>query len=400
MIKAIIGDRNNAVDVNSGKSLFATIYLSIIGPAVFIVQPGFVQGMVEFLGFSEPEAGYVASAEIWGIAITTLVLTYLANRIDWRKILVFSALLAVVGNFLSIYAGDVVSFAALRFIVGIGSGGLVSLTFTIIGLTANPDRNFGFMIMWILVYGAIGFLLMPIAYENVGMTGLLVFFGLFSLSALPFIRHLPGSGDDHIVVDEAAVHLSAGLKFLAIATMFVYFVAQGVAWAYLFLIGTNGGVSEQDVTYGLTASQFFGIAGALTIATISNRLGRITPLALMIIGSVISLTFLFGQMSAMLYLIAVCIFNYCWNAAHPILLATMASFDSSGRMVVNAVAAQMVGLAIGPALAASVIGENDYSMVIWLGIGLFALSLMLILPPLLRQRQLESYTTKNASQQT
>ncbi len=68
----------------------------------------------------------------------------------------------------------------------------------------------------------------------------------------------------------------------------------------------------------------------------------------------------------------------------------MASFDSSGRMVVNAVAAQMVGLAIGPALATSVIGENDCSMVIWLGIGLFALSLVLILPPLLRQRRVDA----------
>ena len=388
MLKAIIGDRNNAVDVNSRISLFAAIYLSVIGPAVFIVQPGFVQGMVELLGFTEPEAGYVASAEMWGIAIATLVLTYFANRINWRHILVFSVVLAALGNIFSIYTNDAVNFAAIRFIVGIGSGGLVSLTFTIIGLTSNPDRNFGFMIMWILVYGAIGFLLMPIAYASVGMSGLLVFFALFNLSALPFIRFLPESSAAHIEHDSGVKELSPILRFLAIATMFVYFVAQGVAWAYLFLIGTNGGVSEQDVSYGLTLSQFFGIAGALAAALIATRFGRISPLALNIIGSIVSLIFLFGDMSPFVYVMAVCIFNFCWNAAHPILLAAMASFDSSGRMVVNAVAAQMVGLAIGPALAASVIGDNDYATVIWLGMGLFAVSLVLILPPLLKQRRL------------
>ena len=62
------------LDVNSSSSLFATIYLSVIGAAVFIVQPGFVQGLVQFYGFSEREVGYVASAEIWGIALTTLFL--------------------------------------------------------------------------------------------------------------------------------------------------------------------------------------------------------------------------------------------------------------------------------------------------------------------------------------
>ena len=65
---------SSSVDVNSGASIIATIYLSVIGAAVFIVQPGFVQGLVEFYGFTEQQVGYVASAEIWGIALTTLLL--------------------------------------------------------------------------------------------------------------------------------------------------------------------------------------------------------------------------------------------------------------------------------------------------------------------------------------
>ena len=55
--------RNPAVDVNSSVSLLSTIYLAVIGASVFIVQPGFVQGLVEFYGFDEQQAGYIASAE-------------------------------------------------------------------------------------------------------------------------------------------------------------------------------------------------------------------------------------------------------------------------------------------------------------------------------------------------
>jgi hypothetical protein len=49
---------------------------------------------------------------------------------------------------------------------------------------------------------------------------------------------------------------------------------------------------------------------------------------------------------------------------------------------------QMVGLAVGPGLAASVISEGDYINVNWLGAGLFVLSLVLILPPVIAQAKI------------
>lgn len=387
MLKAIIGDPTNSMNVNSRSSLIAAIYLGIVGPAIFIVQPGFVQGLVEYYGFSEKQAGYVASAEMWGIAISTFALIFISKRINWQHILVGAVLIAAIGNLLSTTTIDVFGFAALRALTGIGSGVLISLSFTIIGLTSNPDRNFGFLIMWILVYGAIVFLLMPLAYSSIGMGGLLLFFALLNLSCLAFIRYLPASGTEHAKIDAGTIDLPKMFKAMAVATLFIYFVAQGVVWAYLFLIGIEGNATEQQVSNGLTLSQFFGIAGALTAAIVANRYGRIPPLVLGITGSVVSLFLLFGQSGSAMYAIAVCIFNYAWNMTHPFLLAALASFDRTGQIVVYGVAGQMLGLAVGPALAASVVAENDYSNVIWLGIILFVVSLLTFIPPVLNQRQ-------------
>ena len=90
-----------AVDVNSNVSLFAAIYLSVIGAAVFIVQPGFVQGLVEFYGFDEQQAGYIASAEIWGLALTTVVLALGGHNYSWQRIFRLSIVLFVLGNLAS-----------------------------------------------------------------------------------------------------------------------------------------------------------------------------------------------------------------------------------------------------------------------------------------------------------
>ena len=125
---------------------------------MFIVQPGFVQGLVQKVGFTEQGAGYTASVEMFGIAATTVALTFLANRLDWRKLLYVSLLVMFVTNAASAYVHDLNTFAVVRFFAGLASGTLITLSFTAIGLTRKVDRNFGLLIMWVLLYGAFGLL--------------------------------------------------------------------------------------------------------------------------------------------------------------------------------------------------------------------------------------------------
>ena len=372
-----------AVDVNSNVALFCAIYLSIIGAAVFIVQPGFVQGLVEFYGFNEQQAGYIASAEIWGLALTTVVLAFGGHNYSWQRIFRLSIVLFVLGNLASTATDELYAFSVLRFITGLGSGGLVSLTFTIIGLTRLPDRNFGFLIMGVLTYGALGLWAFPAALALIGLKGIIIFFAIFGASGWLCLSHVPDSGEEHLQVEEDAVDLGSTFRVLAILAMFTYFFAQGVIWAYLFLIGLNGGVDEQGVANGLMISQFLGIAGAFVAAMAGRRFGRAWPLAIGVLGGAAVLTALFGEFTAAVYAVTVCVYNFAWNMTHPYLLGAMASFDRHGRVVVYAVAAQMLGLAVGPAFAASLLGDGNYDRVIIAGMLLFALSYVLILIPLI-----------------
>jgi predicted MFS family arabinose efflux permease len=367
--------------------LVAAILVGVIGPEVFIVQPGFVQGLVQNLGFDDQGAGYAASIEVWGITATTLVMTFFSHRFNWRKVITGSLLVVAVANAACIAVHSRKAFVALRFLAGAGPGSLISLSFTTVGLTENPDRNFGYLIMWVLLYGAVVLYVMPAAYALSGMTGVLLFFALFPLVALPFIKAFPERGETVATVEADAVNLSASLKSLALLAMFAYFVAQGVAWAYLFLIGTAGGLSEQQVATGLTLSQVAGVAGALLPALIGGRFGRWRPLTVGIVGGALCLLFLIGRFQYLPFAFWVCLYNFFWNMTHPYLLGSMASFDRRGRVVVLAVAAQMLGLAIGPAVGATVIAPGQYASVNYIAIAMFALSWLCILPPVLIQQQ-------------
>src|SRR3972149_8428135 len=91
MLSLILGN-NQSIDVNSRRTLAASILVGVIGPEVFIVQPGFVQGLVQYVGFDDQGAGYAASAAMFGMAATTILLTFIAPRVRWRVVIAASSL--------------------------------------------------------------------------------------------------------------------------------------------------------------------------------------------------------------------------------------------------------------------------------------------------------------------
>ncbi|NKB97302.1 MAG: MFS transporter [Pseudomonadales bacterium] len=377
--------KDSEPNFDSNKALWIAILIGVIGPEVFIVQPGFVQGLVAYLGFDEQSAGYVASAEMFGLAATTVLMTFTAHRFNWRKVVGVSVGVMCVANILCLVVTEASTFTALRFIAGLGAGSLVSLSFAAVGLTSNPDRNFGLLIMWVLIYGALVLLAMPTVYDIAGFDGLLIFFALFPLVALPFLRNLPISATASKQIDSGTLTLSPLLRLSALLAMLFYFAAQGAVWTYLFLIGTDAGLDEQDVANGLTLSQFSGIAGAGAAALIAQHFGRSLPLVIGILGGALCLYFFAGVMATIVYVVAVTFYNFFWNWTHPYLMAAMASFDRQGRVVVYAVAMQMIGLALGPGLAATVVEGEGYANVLLLGGTLFVISLLLVLLPLRSQ---------------
>ncbi len=268
----------------------------MIGPEVFIVQPGFVQGLVEHLGFDDQSAGYAASIEVWGITATTVLMTFFAHHFNWRKVITISLILVALSNLACIGVHDKTLFVLCASLRGWAAGSLISLSFTTVGLTEQPGPQLR------LPHHVGAAVRSGRAVRDAG--GLrrqrhdgpaVVLCRVSAGGAAVGARRFPQSGETVAAVEADAVNLSAVLKGAALAAMFAYFIAQGVAWAYLFLIGTAGGLSEQKVANALTLSQFAGVAGALLPAMLGSRFGRWRPLSIGIVGGAVALVFLIGH---------------------------------------------------------------------------------------------------------
>ncbi len=384
----ITGNKTHAIDINSRISIVSIIYIAVIAPCVFILQPGYVQGLVVYLGFSEEQAGYIASAEMFGLAFTTILLNFISSRFNWRKLTALFLVVCTTGNLLSISLTDFSSLAAVRFFTGMGSGGLMSLTFAMMGLSRHSDRNFGYIIVWVLSYGALGILAMPTAFELVGMNGVLTFFALFCASGLFFNRYLPYSGEQHLDPSVSEdVSYSWQIKAVSLLAILLYNTSIGIVWAYMFLIGLQAGITEQVVANTLTFSQFLGIAGAFVTVVLQLRIGRIIPLVVSILGTAVGIYLLVGKIALIHYVLGVCAFNFLWNVSMPYLLATLADFDRSGKVVIYGISMQTVGYAIGPFIAATILGYSNYDYVYIVATLLFIGSAILLLPGLRAQHK-------------
>jgi len=391
------GSCSTIIDVNTVKSIIAVIFIAVIGPCVFIVQPAFVQGLIEYLQYSDEQAGLIASAEMFGVATTAIIVNFVLNRFNWRVLIAGFLTVAAIGNFLSLLMTDASSLMIMRFITGLGSGGLMVFSFTMLGITARADRNMGYMLVALLSYGALGLLIMPTAYIWVGMEGVLVFFGLFCLSGLFFVAKLPCSHQAHELEKSHSPYYPPLAKVITLSGVLLYNVAIGLVWVYMFVVGVEAGIPEQTVANGLMLSQFFGIAGAFMAVLFENRYGRLLPLTVGIIGGAAGIALLLDVPSAIGYIVAVCMFNGLWNLSVPYLMALLSDFDSQGRMVTLGVTLQLIGFAIGPALAAALLDIGGFDLINSLAIGLFVVAGALLIPGIRAQKSNTPHAVSAAS---
>ena len=71
----------------------------------------------------------------------------------------------------------------------------------------------------------------------------------------------------------------------------------------------------------------------------------------------------------------------------PYLLATMASFDRRGKVVIYGICMQTAGYAIGPFIAATILGTGSYEQVYTVATLLFIVSAIVLLPGLIAQKK-------------
>ncbi len=346
--------------------------LVVIGMQVFIIQPGLVSLLIGG-GMGETLVGYAAAAEIFGIALSTIAAASVGRRWNWKWLAGLSLALITSANVASAMSVSDGAFLLVRLVAGLGSGVVISLGYAMVGMAPDPDRSFGHLIIAVLVYGALGIFGMPWAAAALGTSGFFVVLAIMAAAGLPLIALVRAPAPEGGQAQEADGRQVS--PNLLLGAVFLFFLGQGVVWAFLSLIGERMDIAPQSVANGLTIAQLAGIAGAFA-ATLGKRIGHRLLIAIGSLGCVVPLAAMILRLDAVGYGIALSLFNAAANLMTPLLVAMVAGIDRGGRLVQRAAALQMLGLAVGPALSTPLMGQG-FGPILGLSILLFLLCWLL-----------------------
>ena len=345
-------------------TLISAIYP--VGPAAIILMPLIVGGLVDSYGFSEQQAGVIATGEGIGLVLGLLTAALWVRSVTWRLALLVGLTTYAALNFGSPLVDGHAGILVLRFLSGFVGGGVFAIVVAALGDNREPDRAFGIaQAVQGLVMGAL-FAWAPSLMSESGINSLFYLMAILALTTMIFVPQFPRRG----VVDAAPVPAdSTGdlpssapiLLYLGLFGGFAYYLAVFGFWGFIERMGIRAGLEESTIGYALGISQLAAISGALLAAGAAQRFGRFLPLLIALVGQLWVLWVLVGQFSAWAFYAGACAYQGLYVMATSYQLGVIAHLDSKGKFIVVMTALQGLGAALGPSIAAALINEGDYS---------------------------------------
>jgi len=348
---------------NSFSKLLLIACVYPMGPAAIILMPMIVGGVIDSYGFSEQQAGNLASIEGMGLVLASLLSVLWVRKLPWKKVLFLCLLLMAALNFLSANLTEYLPLIVTRGLHGLIAGSLFAITVAALGDNTEPDKAFGVAqaIQGVLMFG--GFVCAPYLVHTYGIAGLFYLFTGTSIVMMLSIFNFPEQEVNHVkVFEKSQGNNHTLLIWLGLIASFVFCVNIFGIWAFIERIGLAAQLSSEDIGFGLGISQIFAIGGGIAAAIFSDRYGRTFPLLVVLIGQILALWTLVGQFTSLSFYLATGVFQALFVIGISYQMGIVAKLDIKGKFLVLMTAAQGLGAAFGPSITASLIREgSDYS---------------------------------------
>ena len=371
----------------SPNSMIARLFLAFLSTAgLFYVNilPALVNGLITALGFSNQQAGSVASANLYGAALGALLIVFLIRRLNWQlmALLFLFGLIAI--DTVSIYVTHATTMIGLRFLDGFVGGMLVGTGFSVIARTVQPDRTFGVLLFVQFGLGGLGVMMLPGLVDIFGTKALFLALIAFSTVTLLMLPFLPAYQVDEVALAERKLAMGKLKVVPLVLTLFAIFLfqaANNALYAYIIGLGEFFGQHGAIVTTTLGVAAWLGLVGAGLVVLISDRFGYLKVLlGGMLVTIVGTWAFLHSDIG-WVWITANCLIGITWAYTISYLLGLTSRFDATGQMAAMGGFASKMGLASGPAIAAALLGENNYSLITWAAVAGLVLSLLIVIYP-------------------
>ena len=372
----------------------ARVFLAFLASAGLFyvnIMPTIVSGLIDALGFSNQEAGNIASANMYGAAAGALFIVFLIKRLNWQlaATLFLGGLIAI--DLMSIKLTDPTTLLIVRFVHGFIGGMLVGLGFSLMARTIQPDRTFGVLLFVQFGFGGLGIMFIPGLVPEYGTQVLfysLVAFSVATFMMLPFLPDYPVKETTEQDKDTTGNSIQKGPLVLTLATIFLFQAANMGLFAFIIGLGEYYALEMDFISTSLGISNWLGLAGAGLVIVIGSRFGYLKSVLAGIIFTALAIWALLYAEVPWIWVVSNCTIGITWGFTISYLLGLASRFDATGQMAAMGGFASKMGLASGPVVTAALLGEDNYELIIMVAtVAMFITVLTVWLPARLQDRK-------------
>ena len=356
----------------------AAVMLSFLATAGFFyvnIMPALVEGLRVGLHFSEQDAGFAGSANVYGAALGALLAAFVVTHWPWRPAayLLLGTLMAV--DLASMLVTTPAIMIAVRGIHGLAGGCLVGLSYGVFARTRRPERTFGMLLVVQGALGGLGVMTLPRLVPLFGTQALflaLMGVSLVALLMLPFLDDYPplaapaggATATAATRLANARVPVGGLPLLLALLAVFLFQFANMLLFTYIIGLARH---FRLDVGHSATvvgAATWVGMLGSMLVVTWGTRYGRVRILGIALLLTALGMWILHDSARPLVYALANVGTGITWGFVIAHLLGICARCDLTGRAAALGGFASKMGLATGPLVGALLLGSDRYDLLI------------------------------------
>lgn len=345
------------------------------------LMPALVESLTGGLGFDSRQAGMVSAANVYGAAVGALLAVLLVRRAPWRRAATILLLALMVADLVSMRLTGPVALIIVRSLHGLAGGTLVGLTYGVIARIDAPERTFGILLGLQFGLGGLGVALLPGLVPAFGTKALFLTLVALSATSLLLLRRLPVFDRAPRTAAAPGASRTRGPVLLTLLALFLFQAANMGLYAFIIGLGRHYGLTLDYISPVLLASAWIGIAGAVGVAVVSTRYGRLLPVAGATVATALLTWMLLASGAPAAFAVANIGIGVTWACVVPYLLGMAAEFDASGRAAALGGLASKLGLASGPLAAGFLLADDRYVVLVHLSaVALLLGALAAVLP--------------------
>ncbi|WP_447725853.1 MFS transporter [Sphingomonas koreensis] len=346
--------------------------------------PFLISGAVEVGHFGLEAASWIGTASIGAVAIASMAVAPLLNRIPLRQSIVGLGLAATLSYLLMAAVSSFAGFLLLAIAGGAACGGLLGCMAMVVARTADPDRSYGVIYASTGVVFAVLMFLLPTVGAAFSPAMMFVLIAAVALCTLPIAVRVSADANAHAGPEAGSVApVNWAWVLLLVLVMTISQPLYGGVYGFSERKAVEVGLGSVEVGVVLSVSTLLCIIGSLCVAAIGTRYGRLIPTVVVMALATVAYGLTLRATDPTAFIIGFLIFGFMQLAMNSYFFGLASALDRDGKVAALLQGYSLIPYALGTGIFGSLTKGGALTSLALPAVAINLIATILLLPILI-----------------